>query len=66
MLFTSIDYICLFYLMLLYCIDDEYIGQSSRTFEEQYKEHLKVPSPISENQNITSQTTTLDKIWPGP
>ena len=26
--------------------DDEYIGESSRTFEEQYKEHLKAPLPI--------------------
>ena len=26
--------------------DDEYIGKSARTFEERYKEHLKVPSPI--------------------
>ena len=26
--------------------DDEYIGESSRTFGERYKEHLKTPSPI--------------------
>ena len=33
--------------------DDEYMKESSRTFEEKYKENLKSPSPISENQNIT-------------
>ena len=26
--------------------EEEYIGESSRTFEERYKEHLKAPSPI--------------------
>ena len=26
--------------------DDEYIGESARTFEQRYKEHLKAPSPI--------------------
>ena len=25
--------------------DEEYIGESARTFEERYKEHLKAPSP---------------------
>ena len=39
--------------------DDEYIGRSSRTFEEQYKEHLKALSLIFEEQNITGQTTTV-------
>ena len=26
--------------------DEEYIGETSRTFRERYKEHLKEPSPI--------------------
>ena len=26
--------------------DHEYIGESARTFEEGFKEHLKTPSPI--------------------
>ena len=26
--------------------DDEYIGESARTFGERFKEHLKAPSPI--------------------
>ena len=29
--------------------DDEYIGESARTFEERFKEHLKAPSPIYEH-----------------
>ena len=40
--------------------DDEYIGESARTFEERYKEHLKEPSPIFEQQNITGHTTTVE------
>ena len=52
--------------------DDEYIRESARTFEEQYKEHLKAPSPISDHQNTTSHTTRVEnlkilgRIWPGP
>ena len=42
--------------------DDEYIGESARTFEERYKEHLKAPSPIFEHQNITGHTTTVENI----
>ena len=30
--------------------EEEYIGESSRTFEERYKEHQKAPSPIHEHQ----------------
>ena len=40
--------------------DDEYIGESSRTFEEQYKEYLKALSPIFEHQDITGHITTVD------
>ena len=31
--------------------DDEYIGETSRTFGERYKEHLKDPSPIHHHNN---------------
>ena len=31
--------------------DDEYIGETSRTFGERYKEHLKAPSPIHHHSN---------------
>ena len=33
--------------------DDEYIGETSRTFGERYKEHLKDPSPIHHHNNQT-------------
>ena len=42
--------------------DDEYIGESSRTFEERYKEQLKTPLSIFEHQNITGHTTTLENF----
>ena len=42
--------------------DDEFIGEPSRTFEEQYKEHLKAPSPIFEHQNTTGHTTTMENF----
>ena len=34
--------------------DDEYIGETSRTFSERYKEHLKEPSPIHHYNNQTN------------
>ena len=42
--------------------DDEYIGESARPFEVQYKEHLKAPSPIFEHQNTTGHTKTVDNF----
>ena len=32
--------------------EDEYIGESSRTFGEIYKEYLKAPSPIFEHKAL--------------
>ena len=37
--------------------DDEYIGETSRTFGERYKEHLKLPSAIHHHSNQTGHTT---------
>ena len=31
--------------------DEEYIGESTRTFTERFKEHLKAPSPIHDHSN---------------
>ena len=42
--------------------DDEYIGESSRTFQERYKEHLKAPSPFFEHQNTTGHTKTVSNF----
>ena len=36
--------------------DDEYIGETSRTFGERYKEHLKPPSAIHHHSNQTGHT----------
>ena len=37
--------------------DDEYIGETSRTFGERYKEHLKAPSAIHHHSNQTGHPT---------
>ena len=37
--------------------DDEYIGESSRTFGERYKEHLKNPSAIHHHSSQTGHPT---------
>ena len=37
--------------------DDEYIGETSRTFGERFKEHLKDPSPIHHHSNQTAHPT---------
>ena len=47
--------------------DDEYIGESSRTFGERYKEHLKTPSP---NMTITTPQVMkpalkISALWGG-
>ena len=38
--------------------DDEYIGETSRTFGERYKEHLKPPSSIHHYSNQTGHPTS--------
>ena len=42
--------------------DDEYIGESARTFEERFKEHLKAPSPIYEHDNTTGHKTSVENF----
>ena len=37
--------------------DDEYIGKTSRTFGERYKEHLKAPSAICHHSSLTGHPT---------
>ena len=45
--------------------DGEYIGESSRTFGERFKEHLKAPSPIFDHYNITGHYVTIGNfsLW---
>ena len=42
--------------------DDEYIGESARTFGERFKEHLKPPSPIFDHNTITGHDTTINNF----
>ena len=42
--------------------DEEYIGETSRTFGERFKQHLKAPSPIHDHSNISGHTTTLENF----
>ena len=41
---------------------DEYIGESSKTFGERFKEHQKAPSPIYDHYNITGHKISLDNF----
>ena len=42
--------------------DEEYIGESSRTFGEKFKEHLKTPSLILDHFNTNGHTSTIDNF----
>ena len=42
--------------------EDEYIGESSRTFGERYKEHLKVPSPIYDHHTTTGHEASIENF----
>ena len=42
--------------------DEEYIGESSGTFEERFKEHQNAPSPIYDDHNITGHNITIDNV----
>ena len=42
--------------------DEEYIGETSRTIQERYKEHLKEPSPICGHCNISGHGTSPDNF----
>ena len=42
--------------------DEEYIGESSRTFGERFKEHQKAPSPIFDHFNNTGHNITVENF----
>ena len=42
--------------------NDEYIGESSRTFGERFKEHLKAPSPIFDHFNTTGHQVSIENF----
>ena len=39
--------------------EDEYIGESGRTFAERFKDHMKVPSPIHYHYNTIGHTISI-------
>ena len=39
--------------------EEDYFGDSCRTFEERYKEHMKAPSPIHDNHNTTGHDISI-------
>ena len=46
--------------------DEEYIGESSRTFGDRFKENLKAPSPIFDHYNITGHNVSIENfsiVW---
>ena len=42
--------------------NEEYIGESSRSFGERFKEHQKAPSPIYDHSNITGHQVTIENF----
>ena len=42
--------------------DEEYIGETSRTFGERFKEHLKEPSPIHNHSCTVDHTASQDNF----
>ena len=42
--------------------DEEYIGETARTFGERLKEHLKAPSLIYDHSNITGHNANINNF----
>ena len=42
--------------------DEEYIGESARTFAERFKEHLKAPSPVYDHYNTSGHNVTIENF----
>ena len=42
--------------------DEEYVGETSRTFGERYQEYLMASSPIFNHQNITGHNATVENF----
>ena len=42
--------------------DEEYIGESGRTFAERFREHMRAPSPIYDHYNTTGYEVSLDNF----
>ena len=42
--------------------EEDYIGESSITFVERYKEHMKAPSPTHDHHSTTGHDISIDNI----
>ena len=42
--------------------DEKYIAESSRTFGEKFREHLKAPFPFYNHFNIIGHSTTIENL----
>ena len=42
--------------------EEEYIGESARTFAERFKEHQKSPSHIHDHCNISGHEVTINDL----
>ena len=42
--------------------EEEYIGESDRTFSERFRENMRAPSPIRDHHNITGHELFLDNF----
>ena len=42
--------------------DKEYIGESSRTFGERFREHQKAPPPIYDHSNTSGHNVTIETL----
>ena len=42
--------------------EEEYIGESGRTFGERFREHMRAPSPIIDHHNTTGHEVSLDNF----
>ena len=42
--------------------EEEYIGESGRTFGERFREHMRAPSPIIDHHNTTGHKVSLDNF----
>ena len=42
--------------------EEEYIGESGRTFAERFREHTRTPSPICDHHNITGHELSLENF----
>ena len=42
--------------------EEEYVGESGRTFAERFREHMRAPSPIHDHFNIIGHEVSLDNF----